>query len=175
MRAGSGAARVVSVCAGGERDLLDVLERDRSPVEVCGRLVELDPTLVARTRERIAKAGLDQLEVVCGDAGIGDAYAGAVPADLVLLCGVFGNIADSDIRHTIVALPQLCAYGARIVWTRHRNVDITRQIRDWLSDAGFEERSFESPGPRSWSVGVHEFGGRPMPLEAGNRLFTFVR
>lgn len=39
--------------------------------------------------------------VVCGDASVTSAYVGAVPADLVLLCGIFGNISDADIRATV--------------------------------------------------------------------------
>jgi hypothetical protein len=36
--------------------------------------------------------GLDGVHVVAGDASITDAHAGALPADLILLCGVFGSI-----------------------------------------------------------------------------------
>ena len=41
------------------------------------------------------------IEVLCADAGTTASYAGAVPADLVLVCGVFGNITDADMMHTI--------------------------------------------------------------------------
>jgi hypothetical protein len=36
--------------------------------------------------------------VICTDAGVTDVYAGAVPADLLLVCGVFGNIGDADVQ-----------------------------------------------------------------------------
>ena len=84
--------------------------------DVRGRLVELDPTLAARARAA-APAGI---EVVEADAGTTDAYAGAVPADLVLLCGVFGNIADDDVEATVRPSPMLCAPARRSIWTRHR-------------------------------------------------------
>lgn len=42
-------------------------------------------------------------------------YADAVPADLVLLCGIFGNIPDADVQATVRAAPQLCAPGAEVV------------------------------------------------------------
>lgn len=35
------------------------------------------------------------IEVVHGDAGTTDAYTGAVPTDVVLLCGVLGNLTDA--------------------------------------------------------------------------------
>jgi len=56
---------------------------------------------------RIEPAGLTGVEVRCADAGDLEAYAGTVPADLVLLAGVLGNISDADVRATIAALPAL--------------------------------------------------------------------
>lgn len=94
-----GPLRVVSVCAGQGRDLLGVLGDHPRRHDVTARLVELDPRNAAVAAE--AAAGLDQVQVVVGDAALTDQYAGMVPADLVLLCGVFGNVTDHDIRRTI--------------------------------------------------------------------------
>ena len=49
------------------------------------------------------------------DAGTSDAYAGAVPADLVLACGVLGNVTPDDVAATIAFLPRLCAPGAESI------------------------------------------------------------
>lgn len=169
-------ARAISVCAGEGRDLLDVLAERPDRAAIAARLVELDPVLAERAREAAVAHGLERVEVVRRDAGVTDAYAGAAPADLVLLCGIFGNVADADVRRTIAALPQLCAAGATVIWTRHRRApDLTPRIRAWFAEHGFSERAFESPGPDAWSVGVQEFIGRPVPLAPGERLFTFVR
>ncbi len=66
------------------------------------------------------------------DAGDLTAYAKAVPADLVLMAGVFGNISDADVRRTIGALPQLCADGATVIWTRTRRApDLTLTGQAW--------------------------------------------
>ena len=35
------------------------------------------------------------VEIVCADAGGSNAYEGAVPANLLLCCGVFGNVSDA--------------------------------------------------------------------------------
>jgi hypothetical protein len=51
------------------------------------------------------------------DAGITDACEGAVPAEIVLVCGIFGNITVSDIQATVAALPSVCAPGALVLWT----------------------------------------------------------
>jgi hypothetical protein len=168
-------ARVISMCAGDGRDLLGVLEASPRS-RVSARLVELAPDLAARARERALRAGLDGIEVVTGDAGVTDAYAGAVPADLVLACGVLGNVPDEDAERTVRSLPQLCAEGATVVWTRHRrSPDLTPQIRAWFAQAGFSELAFDSPGPDSFSVGVHRLDGPLLSLERGRRLFTFDR
>jgi hypothetical protein len=139
-------------------------------------LVDLDPELAARARATAAAHGLTGVDVVCADAGVSDVYADAVPADLVLLCGVFGNIDDAAVHRLIRALPQLCAPGALVIWTRHRRApDLTGKIRDWLAGEGFSERAFISPGLDEWSVGAHSFHGNARPLERDELLFTFIR
>lgn len=139
-------------------------------------MVELDPDLVARAQAEAAAARLDSVEVICADAGVTDVYAGAVPAELVLVCGVFGNISDPDVQRTIESLPQLCASGATVIWTRHRrHPDLTPRIRGRFNAAGFHEHGFDSPGPNAWSVGIHSLAGDPKPLVPGTRLFTFIR
>jgi hypothetical protein len=144
------APRVVSLCAGDGRDLLDVLaEHPRGP---------------------------QVRAVICSDAASIDSYAAAIPAELVLVCGVFGNISDGDVRRTIDALPQLCASDATVIWTRHRyHPDRTPTLKRWFAAAGFAERAFDSPGANQWSVGMHTFRGEPQPLAPGERLFSFVR
>lgn len=168
--------RAVSLCAGDGRDLLEVLARHPRGPRVRALLVELDPDLAARARERAASARLDAITVICADAAVTDVYAGAVPAELVLLCGVFGNISDDDVQRTVASLPQLCAPDATVIWTRHRrNPDLTPRIREWFASADFREHAFDSPGPNAWSVGMHSFQGNPQQLARGRRLFNFIR
>ena len=139
--------RVVSMCAGEGRDLLGALD-GHSRRDVTGRLVELDPELAERARAHAAALGLTGLEVSVGDAGDTTAYAGAVPADLVLACGVFGNISDADIEKTLRALPMFAAPDATVIWTRHRREpDMTVNIRRWLSEVRLREHRLR-PRPR---------------------------
>ncbi len=170
-----GPVRVVSACAGDGRDLLGVLAGRDDADRVSGLLVEYDERLAARARAAAAALPA-RLDVLHGDAARSDAYAAYVPADLVLLCGIFGNIDDEDIRTTIHAAPQLCARGAEVIWTRHRDDgDLTPLVRAWFADAGFEEVAFVAPADTFWSVGVHRWVGEPPPLEPGRHWFTFVR
>src|SRR3954471_12242603 len=97
-----GPLTALSMCAGEGRDLLEVLATHPRRDDVRARLVELDPGNVAVARS----AGLAGGEVGGGDAGLVAGSLGAVPADLVLACGVFGNITDADVERTVAVCGQ---------------------------------------------------------------------
>ena len=166
--------QVVSACAGQGRDLLPVLADHPRRDRVRARLIELDPRNAASARDCARNAGLDRVEVVTSNAADTNAYLGAVPADLVLMCGVFGNISDEDVETTVRLLPGLCAPRAVVLWTRGRRLpDLTPAIRRWFGEAGFEELAFESPGLDAYSVGMNRLTREPPPLQPDRRLFTF--
>lgn len=166
--------RVVSLCAGQGRDLLEVLADHPRRDDVRARLVELDPHNAAIARETAQAIGVEGVEVVTGDAALTDHYLGMVPADLVLICGVFGNITDEDIRRTVEFSTRLCATGGTVIWTRHRDPpDRVPTICTWFEDHGFDRRWLSDPD-MVFGVGVHRFTGRPRPLARGARMFTFV-
>jgi hypothetical protein len=165
-----GPVRLLSVCAGQGHDVIGALRGHPRCDDVRATLIELDADNVRAACERVAAAGLSNVEVVEGDASRTDIYQRLVPADVVLVCGLFGNLADADIRRTIGHLPMLCAHGASVLWTRGGY--LAEQIRSWFVEAGFEEVSYtELP---SHTVGVNRFVGTPLPLESGIRLFTFT-
>jgi hypothetical protein len=138
------------------------------------RLVELDERNVAVARQAARAAGLGGVEVKRADAGVTDACVGAVPAQIVVVCGIFGNISDGDIQGTVAALPSLCAPGALVLWTRHRRPpDLTPAIRSWFGAAGFGEEAFDASQDGFMSVGAHRLTGEPAALRPGLRLFTF--
>lgn len=171
----SGPIRIVSMCAGQGRDVLGVLADHPRRNDVSARLVERDPTNADVARHVVRDLGLDGVEVMAADAGTTDSYAGAVPADLVLACGVFGNITDDDIARTVERLPQLCAEGATVIWTRHRYApDLTPAIRGWFDRFGFDEVAFEGPDEFLFGVGANRLRSAPAPLQPGVRLFSFV-
>ena len=171
-----GDLQLISMCAGQGRDVIDVLAEHARRGEVRARLVELDPRNVEIARRAAAAAGLDGVEVEAADAGSTDAYLGAVPAQIVLACGVFGNVTDDDIARTVTALPSLCAAGATVIWTRHRRPpDATAAVRGWFREAGFAQEAFDIPDGTSFAVGVHRLAGPPQPVEPGQRLFSFTR
>jgi hypothetical protein len=165
-----GPVRAISLCAGQGRDLLGVLADHPRRDDVTARLVELDPRNVAVARSA-APAGV---EVVEGDASDAAAYAGLVPADLVVACGLFGNLTDKGVRELVGHLPMLCRTGGTVVWTRHIDPpDLTSQIREWLRESGFRETGFDTEPGRHFGVGAHVLAGPTSPYRSDVTLFRF--
>jgi hypothetical protein len=172
--AGSGHIGLISVCAGQGRDVIGGLAGHPRRQDVTALLVELDDrnALVARTAA--ADAGLAGVQVVRADASNTTVYRDAVPAQLLLLCGIFGNVTDDDVQTTVANASRLCAPEATVIWTRHRRPpDVTSAIRGWFSEAGFEEIAFDSPGKDRFAVGTCRLVSEPLPYRANLRLFTF--
>lgn len=137
--------------------------------------MELDARNACFASAAAQAAGLSEVEVVVGDASVTTAYDGAVPADLVLVCGVFGHATDDDIRRIVFGLPMLCASGATVIWTRGGfQSDLRPAIRGWFTDAGFEEIAFVTGDSGSWGVGANRLVASPLPYRPGVRLFTFL-
>jgi hypothetical protein len=114
--------------------------------------------------------------VLRADAGDTSACAGATPADLLLLCGIFGNVSDDDVRRTVAAVPALLAMGGTVIWTRNtREPDLTPRVRAWFAEVGVVETAFVAAPPPGWSVGAGVLQASSQPLGAGRRLFTFLR
>ncbi len=115
------------------------------------------------------------MRIVEGDASLSRCYVESVPADLVLVCGVFGNISRADITATVHALASFCLPGAHVVWTRHRRPpDATPAVRADFAAAGFTEVAFEAPEGTVMTVGCHRFDGTTAPFDPARRLFDFV-
>ncbi|MBQ1042383.1 MULTISPECIES: methyltransferase domain-containing protein [unclassified Micromonospora] len=169
-----GPLRALSLCAGQGRDLIPVLAAHPRGGDVTALLVELDPRNADLARRAAADAGLTGVGVVTGDAALTDSYADLVPADLVLVCGIFGNITDDDIRATVRHCASLCATGGTVLWTRHRREpDLVPVICEWFAAEGFTPVAVGSPAD-GVGVGAHRFTGTSRPLARGERMFEFV-
>ena len=157
--------RIVSLCAGQGRDVIDVVATHPRGPEVSALLVELDPALAASARARAAAAGpgvAERIRVVEADASLARIYvdAAVIPADIVLVCGVFGNISPGDITGTIQAMRGFCVPGGQVLWTRHRRPpDLTPAVRADFAAAGFTELDFEAPEGTVMAIGRHAWMG----------------
>lgn len=137
--------------------------------------VLIDQTLVGGAQATAART--TGVEVRQGDAGDPHVFADVPPVDLLLLCGIFGNVSDDDVRTTVAAAPSMLAPNGTVIWTRGRfgDHDLRPAIRRWFVDAGLAEESFDGD-PERYGVGVARAGDRPPPLRSDDdRLFTFTR
>lgn len=170
-----GELTVVSACAGQGHDIIGVLSHRADAARVRATLLEADARNVRAARARAREAGLSRVEVRHTDAGDLAAYEGAVPADLVLMIGVFGNVSDQDVRTTVRALPAMCRPGATVVWSRsRREPDLTGPIRTWFTESGFVEDAFHAPDETTFSVGVHRLELSSPSRSLRGRLFQFL-
>jgi hypothetical protein len=170
-----GSLRLIALCAGRGRDVLDVLSDHPRGRDISARLVELDPELANDAAAIASARGLEDVEVVVADASRTNAYEGAVPADVVMVCGVFGNISLEDIRHTVATLPSLCGSNARVIWTRHRREpDRTPAIREMFCEHGFREVQFATPDDYVFCVGTAQLERPPDPFAPDVAMFVFV-
>lgn len=168
--------RILDLCAGDGRDLFETLESYEFASRIRVRMIELNPGLARTAKDRASRVKLPNVEVVQGDAGDTDLFQGIVPADLVMLCGIFGNISKKDIVKTVEVLPSLCEENARVIWTRNRrDPDITPFIRTLFAETGFIELDFAAPEDVNLkiAVGLNQFTGEPQPLQVSQQLFTF--
>jgi hypothetical protein len=172
-RAPLGPIRLISLCSGDARDVTRALADHPRRNDVTGCLIELDPQL-ADTATSNLRSIESQIAVRCGDASDPHMFGDLVPADVLLLVGIFGNIADSDVQRLISTVPAICRQGATVIWTRHRREpDLTPSIALWFADAGCESSTFSSPGLGSFAVGSERYRNTTSPAQLPERLFTF--
>lgn len=167
--------RILSLCSGDGRDVLPALAQvpeERRPALV---LVELDSALVAAAERRALQLGVPAT-VVVGDAGFSQTWLTLLPVDLLMLCGIFGNISEADIRNTIAGARGMLAPGGCVIWTRGYLTDseLRPQIREWFAEAGFTEIAFDCE-LTGYGVGVNRLLPDTPTSTTPDRLFSFIR
>jgi len=170
----AGQLRAVSACSGQSRDLLPLLINHPRGRDVDAVMIELDPLNASFLHGALGSTALTTAEVVVADAGLAASYAGHVPADLLLMCGVFANIDLPDARRTIARLDELVAPGATVVWTTYgASISDVDEVLRSFADAQFTPVSLVRDPEGSWVVAAHRFEGAGAPWSASGRLFGF--
>jgi|SRR6476469_468040 len=176
--ASEGTIQVVSACSGDGRDLLGVLATHPRAKDVRARLVEINPQLVERGKEAIAQLGLTkQIEFINGDATLTASFAGAVPADIVIVCGIFGNLPDEEaLRQLIGNLPYFIKKGGFALWTRgHRDgINYSERVRQIFQENQFTEVDFQLTATGNMGVGRHRFEGQTLSAPTDEQFFVFT-
>ena len=172
-----GPIQIISMCAGQGRDVIPILQQHLRAPDTRAALLEVDPHNVAVAKGAIAAAGLTGVTAIEADASISDVYAAWIPADILLACGIFGNISDADLEHTVRSLSMLCRQGATVIWTRHwKQPEMIVAIRQWFAESGFLDLGFDAlDNERKMGVGVVSLTGVPLTYKPGLRFFTFLR
>jgi hypothetical protein len=173
----SGPVRIISLCAGQGHDVIGVLADHPRRVDVAATLVEIDPQNAQEAVRRAGEAGLSQIDVRQADASQVSSFQDVLPADVLLLCGIFGNVSISDIERTVAAAPALCAVEATVIWTRHRRPpDQTPHIRSVFQANGFDEVAFDALDTESFTgVGVNRLRTPTSAAPPATQLFAFNR
>ena len=172
----AGPVRLVSLCAGQGRDVIGTLPGHPRRDDIHAVLVESDPRNAEAARRAAAQAGLRQVEVREADAAAVPGFADALPADVLLLCGIFGNVSDEDIGFTVESASAMCRPGGTVIWTRHRlPPDVTPQIRAWFAESGFDELAFDAldTSDRMMGVGANRLRRAATAGLPDRPLFTF--
>ncbi|MGI8433203.1 MAG: SAM-dependent methyltransferase [Nocardioidaceae bacterium] len=168
--------QLLSLCAGDGHDVIPVLAARTASSPVSALLVEQDEDLARRAAAAVTSSGLESVGVRCADAGNPSSFDDVVPVDVLLLCGIFGNIEHSRVKGTIDVLHHVLAPGGYLIWTRGgSDPDRRPEVRSWFRAAGFDEVSFDG-APEPFGVGVNQ----PGSIKHGDRrqlprqLFRFV-
>ena len=174
----AGSINVLSLCAGEGRDLIPALAEHPRRADVRARLIEFDPVIAQVARESAAVAGLDGIvEVMTGDAADPALFGDYAPAELLLLCGIFGNISEADIHRTVAHAAHLTARGGTAIWTRHRHDPaVVPRIHGWFAEAGFADLwESDSDLPTTIYVAANRQERDPVPLSGNEKLFRFIK
>ena len=175
-RAPAGPVRLVSLCAGQGRDVIGVLPGHPRRDDVRAVLVEANPHLAETARGAATEAGLTLVEVREADAAAVASFADALPADVLLLCGIFGNVSEEDVKRTVEASAAMCSPGATVIWTRHRlPPDLTPRIRAWFAASGFDELAFAVGPDTLMGLGANRLRHAASAGLPDRPLFTFRR
>jgi hypothetical protein len=169
---------LVSICAGDGRDVIGTFAAFDARQDVHATLIESHPALVTRGQAAVDQLGLaGRITFRCADATQSSTYVDMRPAQIIVLCGVFGNLKERDVQRLIAALPSLCARDASVIWTRTLVDDgekATQIIRKCFVAADFTEEVLVRTPLGFFAVGTHAFRGVRRPLPAHSTLFEFT-
>ncbi|MFD0689357.1 SAM-dependent methyltransferase [Actinomadura fibrosa] len=166
--------RLVSICAGQGAELLPALASHPRGGFVEVHMLESDARNGRVAEENTSSLGLGNVRVHITDAGEISSYVGMLPADFVLLSGLFSNLRSTDVHRAVRCLPCLCRPGAEVVWTcRRGEPDLVPSINGWFDEEGFDLIDLTPPSDVA-AVGTHRYTGTETPSLPQRRIFDFV-
>ena len=171
-----GPVRIISVCAGDGRDAISVLTTHPRRHDVSAWLVEQDRRSILDGTRRAANFGLaNTVTFLNGDATDYATYQRIAPADIVLLCGVWGHVPTLERVPLVRALTALCKARGVVIWTRGISTGLERlhEIQSKFATSSWELGRVSITPDKKWAVVIHRYLGLPNTLPTSGRLFHF--
>jgi hypothetical protein len=93
--------------------------------------------------------------------------------DVLMLCGIFGNIEHRAVKDIVDLIPRLVVLGGYVIWTRGGSEPDRRpELRQWFRAAGLQEVAFDGT-PEPYGVGLNQLRRPSADRALPDRLFTF--
>lgn len=163
-----GPLTIVDICAGQGRNLLPVLIAHPRRGDIRALLVEADPSNADIARQSAPPGA----EVITADAALTDHYIDYVPADLVLISGVFPHITKDDKCRLVTFARALVKRGGAVLWTVHRP-ELAADIAGMFTIRRFDPTFMTEPSMQH-AVCLMRHRADPLSLTLGRTMFTFV-
>ncbi len=173
-----GPIRILSMCAGDGRDVIGAVRSHRRRKDVAACLVELNSQSVELGRGYLANAGLDRtLKFINGDATVYATYQNMGPADIVLVCGVWGHVPPNEKSMLVRAITTLCKPGGTVIWTRGTSKGIARvrEIEALFAGSWWDKARVTYTPDAAWAVASYRYCGPAQELPTDGQIFHFQK
>ena len=175
-----GPVHIISICAGDGRDVIGVLESHPRRDDVSAWLVESNEQSVDFGIRRAQSAGLERtVNFVNEDATDYVTYRNMAPADIVLVCGVWGHVPTPERKLLLRAIASLCKPNGVVIWTRgvskgmHRLHEIEALFAE--SPTAWATARISLTSDKKWGVVTHRYCGQTLERPEAGRIFRFER
>ena len=171
----SGSVRIISMCAGDGRDVIGAVQSHARRRDVIAWLVELDQHSVAAGVRNAKIAGLDGTVNFRNEDATDYASYPFAPADILLVCGVWGHVPVCERDLLIRALTRLCKPGGMVVWTRgvSKRPDRVHEIEAHFANSEWEQCRHSFTADQKWAVVSQRYCGPLRELPASGKFFHF--
>ncbi len=171
-----GPLRIASMCAGDGRDVLRVVKTHSRRSDVVAWLVELSGNSVADGAAHARRAGLEHtVNFLHADATSFATYRNIAPADVLLVCGVWGHVPLDEQASLVCASGMLCKPGGVVIWTRGVRQGTARfdAVRALFASPTWDEVRVTITPDAKWAIATHRCLGPASVLPASGPIFHF--
>jgi hypothetical protein len=171
-----GPVLIASMCAGDGRDVVGVVQSHPRRSDVIAWLVELNGNSVAAGVAHARRAGLERtVNFLHADATSFATYGNIAPADILLVCGVWGHVPLEERASLVRACGTLCTPGGVVIWTRgvRRGTARFEAIRELFAGPAWEEIRATITPDAKWAVATHRYLGPASAPPTSGQIFHF--